>query len=164
MELMDYEAASIGYIARLCMGLGTIPRYSLNSLLWRGEECIGLRVSGYDRPGKSFQGLVNHLIRYAPFIVGTDGIEHDLENARHVRAHSLQLFPQEKDRWITKEEACEITGRSPKTVDRWRYEGWVQVIDDEHGLLFSKNGIETVVAMMNSAKAKASEKARQNRW
>lgn len=146
------------------MSAGTIPRYSLNSLLWRGEECIGLRVSGYDKPGRSFQGLVNHLIRYAPFVVGTEGIERELQAAKDTRWHSFQFFPQESDRWITIEEACEITGRTARTIRWWKDEGWVQVIDDEHGLLFSKNGIETVLAMKKAAKVKASEKARQNRW
>lgn len=150
MELADLEAAFVGNLARYCMAMGTIPPYSLRGLWWINKECKGLAVTDWDSDVELIQGLINHLIRYAPFIVGTEGVEDILENGRSTRWYGEKMFPNEAAEWVTTEQACEITGRSAKTINDWRRQGWVETLNDDHGMLFLRAGIENIVAALSA--------------
>ena len=145
MELGDMEAAFVGNLARYCMVIGTIPRHSLKGLWWVNGECKGISTTG----PQAIQGLINHLIYWAPYIIGTEGVDELLRAGEETRWYSERLSPQETERWVGIEEAERITGRKARTIRRWKEEGWIETLDDSWGVMYSKNGLETVLAAMN---------------
>ena len=145
MELGDMEAAFVGNLARYCMALGTIPRHSLRGLWWVNGECKGISTTGT----QAIQGLINHLIYWAPYIIGTEGVDELLRAGEETRWYSERLSPQETERWVGIEEAERITGRKARTIRRWKEEGWIETLDDSWGVMYSRNGLETVLAAMN---------------
>lgn len=163
MELADLEAAFVGNLARYCMAMGTIPPYSLRGLWWVNKECKGLAVTDWDSDVELIQGLINHLIRYAPFIVGTEGVGDILDAGRDTRWYGEKMFPNEAPEWVTIEQACEMSGRTPKTVNDWRREGWIEVLNDDRGILYSKSGMETVMRMKDAASKTRADNARKFR-
>lgn len=126
MELADLEAAFVGNLARYCMAMGTIPPYSLRGLWWVNGECKGLSVMDWESDVEPIQGLINHLIRYAPFIVGTEGVEDILDAGRDTRRYGEKMFPNEIGEWATVEEAAIQAGRSTRTIRRWIQAGTVR--------------------------------------
>lgn len=144
LELADLEAAFVGNLARYCIHMGTVPRFPLRGLWWVNGECKGLSVTGWGDEADQIKPLINHLVQYAPFIVGTEGAQDLLEAGAATRWYSKKMFPQETGEWVTLGQACEITGRKPYTVNQWRLKGWVKTLDDSWGVMFSRVGLETV--------------------
>ena len=149
MELGDMEAAFVGNLARYCMALGTIPRHSLKGLWWVNGECKGILTYDEDAATLPIQGLINHLIYWAPYIIGTEGVGELLRAGEETRWYSERLSPQETERWVGIEEAERVTGRKARTIRRWKEEGWIETLDDSWGVMYSRNGLETVLAAMN---------------
>ena len=149
MELGDMEAAFVGNLARYCMALGTIPPHSLKGLWWVNGECKGISTHNEDAHTLPIQGLINHLIYWAPYIIGTEGVDELLRAGEETRQYSKGMFPQEDTRWVGMEEAERITGRKARTIRLWKEKGWIETLDDNWGVMYSRNGLETVLAAMN---------------
>ena len=164
MELGDMEAAFVGNLARYCMVIGTIPPHSLRGLWWVNGECKGISTHNEDAATLPIQGLINHLIYWAPYIIGTEGVDELLRAGEETRWYSKKMFPQEDNQWLTLEQACELTGRKPFTINQWRLKGWIETLDDNWGVMYSRAGLETIKEMNQAAKASALDKARKNRW
>lgn len=164
MELGDAEAAFIGNLAYYCMRLGSIPRHHLRGLWFVNHECKGLGVVDWESDVEPIYPLINHLIQHAEDIVNTEGVDELLKAGEETRWYSKKMFPQESPQWVTLEEAEKITGRSKKTIQDWRRQGWVEVLDDNWGVMFSRAGLDTVNEMRRAAKAAALDKARESRW
>ena len=135
----------MGNLARYCMALGSIPPHSLKGLWWVNGECKGISTTG----PQAIQGLINHLIYWAPYIIGTEGVDELLRAGEETRWYSKKMFPQEDNQWLTLEQACELTGRKPFTINQWRLKGWVETLDDNWGTMYAKNGIETIFNAMD---------------
>src|SRR5699024_5025412 len=151
MELGDMEAAFVGNLARYCMALGTIPRHSLRGLWWVNGECKGISTTG----PQAIQGLINHLIYWAPYIIGTEGVDELLRAGEETRWYSQKMFPQEDNEWLTLEQACELTGRKERTINEWRRHRFVETLDDNWGVMYSKTGIEVLVAALKENQRKS---------
>ena len=164
MELGDMEAAFVGNLARYCMALGTIPRHSLKGLWWVNGECKGILTYDEDAATLPIQGLINHLAYWAPYIIGTEGVDELLRAGEETRWYSKKMFPNENTEWVGIEEAERITGRRPETIRQWKQKGWVETLDDNWGVMYSRAGLETIREMNQAAKASALDKARKNRW
>lgn len=142
MELGDLEAAFVGNLARYCMAMGTIPPYSLRGLWWVNGECKGLAVMDWESDVEPIQGLINHLIRYAPFIVGTEGVEDILENGRSTRWYGEKMFPNEAADWISESKAMEMLNVSLRTLQRWRESGSVRFIKNSGVIEYQRGDLE----------------------
>ena len=164
MELGDMEAAFVGNLARYCMAIGTIPRHSLKGLWWVNGECKGILTYNEDAATLPIQGLINHLAYWAPYIIGTEGVEELLRAGEETRWYSKKMFPNENTEWVNIEEAETITGRARKTIQDWKREGWLETLDDNWGVMYSRTGLETIKEMNQAAKASALDKARESRW
>ena len=151
MELGDMEAAFVGNLARYCMVLGTIPRHSLRGLWWVNGECKGIGTYDEDAATLPIQGLINHLIYWAPYIIGTEGVEELLRAGEETRQYSKGMFPQEDTRWVGIEEAQKITGRKTRTIRLWKERGWIETLDDNWGVMYSRAGLETIMEMKEAA-------------
>ena len=162
MELADTEAAFLGNVANYCIKLGTIPRISLRPFWFVNGSCLGIRALGHDEDEIDLWGehtghdylapiysVVDHLVQYAPFILGTEGIGELLKAGQETRWYSEKMFPQEEDQWVNIDQAKQITGRSEKTLHTWRRAGWVKTITSECGTLFSHDGLTTILNAMN---------------
>lgn len=158
MELADLEAAFLGNLARYCMAIGTIPRHSLKGFWWVNGECKGLAAIGHDEDEYDVYGyhqgtdylspiqpLVDHLIYWSPYILGTEGVEPLLEAGMDTRWYSKKMFPHETGEWLSEEEARRITGRTKKTLWEWRKAGTVRNIKDEHGISYRKEDLELMM-------------------
>ena len=151
MELGDMEAAFVGNLARYCMALGTIPRYSLRGLWWVNGECKGISTHDEDAATLPIQDLINHLIYWAPYIIGTEGVEELLRAGEETRQYSKGMFPQEDTRWVTIEEAQRITGRAKFTINQWRLKGWIETLDDNWGTMYARDGLGIIMEMKEAA-------------
>ena len=145
MELGDMEAAFVGNLARYCMVIGTIPRHSLKGLWWVNGECKGILTYDEDAATLPIQGLINHLIYWAPYIIGTEGVDELLRAGEETRWYSKKMFPHETGEWLSEEEARRITGRTKKTLWEWRKAGTVRNIKDEHGISYRKEDLELMM-------------------
>ena len=163
MELGDMEAAFVGNLARYCMALGTIPRHSLRGLWWVNGECKGILTHDEDAATLPIQGLINHLIYWAPYIIGTEGVDELLRAGEETRQYSKGMFPQEDTRWVGIEEAQRITGRAKFTINQWRLKGWIETLDDNWGVMYSRPGLETIMEMKNAAAKANADHARKYR-
>ena len=122
LELGDMEAAFVGNLARYCMAIGTIPRHSLRGFWWVNGECKGILTYDEDAATLPIQGLINHLIYWAPYIIGTEGVDELLRAGEETRWYSQKMFPSEtalEDQWVPTWKAEAITGRSFRTIRRW---------------------------------------------
>ena len=164
MELGDMEAAFVGNLARYCMVIGTIPRHSLKGLWWVDGECKGLGVVDWESDVEPIEPLINHLIYWAPYIIGTEGVDELLRAGEETRWYSKKMFPNENTEWVGMEEAERITGRKARTIRLWKEKGWIETLDDNWGVMYSRAGLETIREMNQAAKASALDKARKNRW
>ena len=151
MELGDMEAAFVGNLARYCMVIGTIPPHSLKGLWWVNGECKGISTHNEDAATLPIQGLINHLIYWAPYIIGTEGVEELLRAGEETRQYSKGMFPQEDTRWVGIEEAQKITGRKTRTIRLWKERGWIETLDDNWGVMYSRAGLETIMEMKEAA-------------
>ena len=151
MELGDMEAAFVGNLARYCMAIGTIPRHSLKGLWWVNGECKGILTYDEDAATLPIQGLINHLAYWAPYIVGTEGVDELLRAGEETRQYSKGMFPQEDTRWVGIEEAQKITGRKTRTIRLWKERGWIETLDDNWGVMYSRAGLETIMEMKEAA-------------
>ena len=151
MELGDMEAAFVGNLARYCMALGTIPRHSLRGLWWVNGECKGISTHNEDAATLPIQGLINHLAYWAPYIIGTEGVEELLRAGEETRWYSKKMFPNENTEWVGIEEAERITGRARKTIQDWRREGWIETLDDNWGTMYARDGLEAIMEMKEAA-------------
>lgn len=163
MELGDLEAAFVGNVARYCMVMGTIPPFSLRGLWWVNGECKGLGVVDWDTDVEPIIPLIRHMQHYAPFIVGTEGVEDMLQAGKETRWYSEKMFPRESSEWVGIDEACKITGRAKKTINDWRREGWVEALDDRYGVMYSREGLETIMEMRDAAAKARADNARSFR-
>ena len=163
MELGDMEAAFVGNLARYCMALGTIPRHSLRGLWWVNGECKGISTHNEDAATLPIQGLINHLAYWAPYIIGTEGVDELLRAGEETRQYSKGMFPQEDTRWVGIEEAQRITGRAKFTINQWRLKGWIEALDDNWGVMYSRPGLETIMEMKNAAAKANADHARKYR-
>ena len=151
MELGDMEAAFVGNLARYCMALGTIPRHSLKGFWWVNGECKGILTYDEDAATLPIQGLINHLIYWAPYIIGTEGVDELLRAGEETRQYSKGMFPQEDTRWATIEEAQRITGRAKFTINQWRLKGWIETLDDNWGTMYARDGLGIIMEMKEAA-------------
>ena len=163
MELGDMEAAFVGNLARYCMALGTIPRHSLRGLWWVNGECKGILTHDEDAATLPIQGLINHLIYWSPYIIGTEGVDELLRAGEETRQYSKGMFPQEDTRWVGIEEAQKITGRKTRTIRLWKEKGWIETLDDNWGVMYSRAGLETIMQMKNAAAKANADHARKSR-
>ena len=163
MELGDMEAAFVGNLARYCMVIGTIPRHSLKGLWWVNGECKGILTYDEDAATLPIQGLINHLAYWAPYIIGTEGVDELLRAGEETRQYSKGMFPQEDTRWVGIEEAQRITGRAKFTINQWRLKGWIETLDDNWGVMYSRPGLETIMEMKNAAAKANADHARKYR-
>ena len=163
MELGDMEAAFVGNLARYCMALGTIPRHSLRGLWWANGECKGISTHNEDAATLPIQGLINHLAYWAPYIIGTEGVDELLRAGEETRQYSKGMFPQEDTRWVGIEEAQRITGRKARTIRLWKEKGWIETLDDNWGVMYSRPGLETIMEMKNAAAKANADHARKSR-
>ena len=163
MELGDMEAAFVGNLARYCMAIGTIPRHSLKGFWWVNGECKGISTHNEDAATLPIQGLINHLIYWAPYIIGTEGVDELLRAGEETRQYSKGMFPQEDTRWVGIEEAQRITGRAKFTINQWRLKGWIETLDDNWGVMYSRPGLETIMEMKNAAAKANADHARKYR-
>ena len=146
MELGDMEAAFVGNLARYCMVIGTIPRHSLKGFWWVDGECKGLGVVDWESDVEPIQPLINHLIYWAPYIIGTEGVDELLRAGEETRWYSKKMFPHENTKeWISEDEAMKIAGTSLRTLQRWREAGTVRFIKDRYGVDYFKADLELVM-------------------
>ena len=151
MELGDMEAAFVGNLARYCMALGTIPPHSLKGFWWVNGECKGISTYNEDAATLPIQGLINHLIYWAPYIIGTEGVDELLRAGEETRQYSKGMFPQEDTRWVGIEEAQRITGRAKFTINQWRLKGWIETLDDNWGTMYARDGLGIIMEMKEAA-------------
>lgn len=163
MDLADSEAASLGNIALTCMRRGAIPPVGLRPLWFTNRgKCIGLRIIGHDEDEFDMLGnhtgadyldplfpIVSHLKAYAGEVLETEGIEWLLYEWQHTRDLYYEMYPVESPEWVTAERGARMVGRSVKTLNDWRREGFVEVLDDGFGeTLYSLSGLEATVEAM----------------
>ena len=163
MELGDMEAAFVGNLARYCMVIGSIPPHSLRGLWWVNGECKGILTHDEDAATLPIQGLINHLIYWSPYIIGTEGVDELLRAGEETRQYSKGMFPQEDTRWVGIEEAQKITGRKTRTIRLWKEKGWIETLDDNWGVMYSRAGLETIMQMKNAAAKANADHARKSR-
>lgn len=139
MHLADLEAAFIGNLARYCIAMGTIPPHTLKGLWFINGECKGLHTYGL----RELPALINHLTHWAPYIIGTEGIDDLLKAGEETRWHTKHTLPSEQqDEWITQKQAEELTGRAYKTLWTWRKEDIVRHHKNKHGIVYNKQDLE----------------------
>lgn len=154
MELGDLEAAFLGNIAHYCIKLGTIPPISLKPFWFIRGNCRGLRALGHDDDELDLHGehtgydylaslypIIDHLVKYAPFILGTEGIEELLEAGRETRWYSKKMFPEEATEWVSQTWAINNIGRTDRTLREWRKSGVVAFIATEEGIMYKKEDL-----------------------
>lgn len=155
MDLADSEAASLGNIALTCMRRGTIPPVGLRPLWFTNRgKCIGLRIIGHDEDEFDMWGnhtgadyldplfpIVSHLKAYAGEVLETEGIEWLLYEWAHTRDIYHEMYPAEGNEWVGEREAMEVTGRSARTLRRWRESGNVRVLHDGGPLQFNSEDL-----------------------
>ena len=149
--------------SRYWMALGTIPRHSLRGFWWVNGECKGISTHNEDAATLPIQGLINHLIYWAPYIIGTEGVDELLRAGEETRQYSKGMFPQEDTRWVGIEEAQKITGRKTRTIRLWKERGWIETLDDNWGVMYSRAGLETIMEMKNAAAKANADHARKSR-
>ena len=145
MELGDMEAAFVGNLARYCMALGTIPRHSLKGLWWVNGECKGISTHDEDAATLPIQGLINHLIYWAPYIIGTEGVDELLRAGEETRWYSRKMFPNETGEWVSEDKAIDITGRTVQTLREWRRSGGVRFLKDRAGIEYYRQDLELMM-------------------
>lgn len=155
MELGDLEAAFVGNLARYCMHMGTLPPFSLRGLWWVNGECKGLGVVDWDTDVEPIIPLIHHMQHYAPFIVGTEGVDDLLQAGKETRWYGEKMFPNESPEWVGIEEAMKLTGRKERTIRLWKEKGWVETLDDNWGVMYSREGLETALIAMESNERKS---------
>ena len=164
MELGDMEAAFVGNLARYCMALGTIPRHSLKGFWWVDGECKGLGVVDWESDVEPIQPLINHLIYWAPYIIGTEGVDELLRAGEETRWYSRKMFPNEDVKeWVSEDEAMAITGRSKVTLWEWRKSGTVRFVKDEHGIEYYKPDLDLKMEIVRGNMMRNGLNS-QNRW
>ena len=141
MELGDLEAAFVGNLARYCMHMGTLPPFSLRGLWWVNGECKGLGVVDWDTDVEPIIPLIHHMQHYAPFIVGTEGVEDMLQAGRDTRWYGEKMFPNEFDDWVSEDQAMKLVGRTVQTLREWRRSGTVRFVKDDNGVLYKKEDL-----------------------
>lgn len=149
MELGDLEAAFVGNLARYCMVMGTLPPFSLRGLWWVNGECKGLGVVDWDTDVEPIIPLIHHMQHYAPFIVGTEGVEDLLQAGRETRWYSEKMFPQEAGEWIDLEEASKIADRTPRTVLRWAESGSIRSLGDSEYIEVLKQDVQQMGSIIH---------------
>lgn len=169
IDLADAEAAHLGNVARTCIRRGTIPPVSLRPLWFTNRgKCIGLRIIGHDDDEFDIDGnhtgpdyleplypIVQHLKAYAGEVVETDGVGWLLYEWETTRDVYHEMYPIEDPDWVTAEQGARMVGRSAKTLNDWRREGFVEVLDDGLGeTLYSLSGLKATVAAMKSNETK----------
>lgn len=155
MELADMEAAFLGNLAHYCIQIGTVPPVSLKPFWFVNGTCLGLRALGHDEDEINIWGehtgydylaplypIVDHLVRYVPFILGTEGVEELLEAGQETRWYSKKMFPEEEDDWIDEPTAMELVGRTVQTLREWRRSGTVRFIKDKQSILYKKDDLQ----------------------
>ena len=164
MELGDMEAAFVGNLARYCMALGTIPRHSLKGLWWVNGECKGISTHNEDAATLPIQGLINHMIYWAPYIIGTEGVDELLRAGEETRWYSRKMFPNEDVKeWVSEDGAMTITGRSKVTLWEWRKSGTVRFVKDEHGIEYYKPDLDLKMEIVRGNMMRNGLNS-QNRW
>lgn len=144
MHMADLEAAFVGNLARYCMAMGSIPPKRMYGFWWVNRECKGLGALGYDEEHIEANGrlskfdfldpirpTIQHLRAYAGEVVETEGVDALLMAGAATRVRSELMFPNEAEEWVTERQACEITGRKPRTINEWRRRKWVTAIESD---------------------------------
>ena len=163
MELGDMEAAFVGNLARYCMALGTIPRHSLKGLWWVDGECKGILTYDEDAATLPIQGLINHLIYWAPYIIGTEGVDELLRAGEETRWYSQKMFPQEAGEWIPIEEAARRADRTVRTVQRWIEAGSIRGLGTADYAEVVKEDIDLMLQLIKENRIKAAQKLNERR-
>lgn len=139
MHLADMEAAFIGNLAKYCIAMGTIPPHSLKGLWFINSECKGLHTYGL----RELPTLINHLTHWAPYIIGTEGIDDLLKAGEETRWYTKHtLTHEQQDEWITQKQAEQLTGRAYKTLWTWRNQGIVRHHKNKYGIVYNKQDLE----------------------
>ena len=155
MDMADLEASCVGNLARYCIRVGTIPPHSLRGLWWVNGECKGLGVVDWESDVEPIQPLINHLIYWAPYIIGTEGINDLLDVWENIRKESEKSFPREaENRWVGMEAAQKISKRGRSTIYEWIKSGSVGAIKDVHGILIEREGLELMKAAIKEGEKK----------
>lgn len=145
MELGDMEAAFVGNLARYCMTIGSIPPHTLRGLWFVNGECKGLGVIDWESDVEPILPLINHLIHWVPYILGTEGVEDLLKAGEETRWYSKKMFPNEAEEWVSEEKAIDITGRTVQTLREWRRSGIVRYLNDRYGITYFKDDLELMM-------------------
>lgn len=139
MHLGDMEAAFVGNLARYCMAMGTVPPYPLKGLWFVDGECKGIHTYGL----QTLPALISHLTYWAPYIIGTEGIQDILKAGEETRWYTKRTLPgEQQDEWVTQKQAEELTGRAYKTLWTWRKEGIVRHHKNKYGIVYNKQDLE----------------------
>lgn len=142
MGLADMEAAFIGNLARYCMAIGTIPPHSLKGLWFVDYECKGIHTYGL----RELPALIRHLIHWAPYIIGTEGVDDLLKAGEETRWYTKRTLPgEQKEAWLTQKQAEEYTGRGRWALWEWRKEGIVRHRKDEYGTIYLKQDLDLML-------------------
>lgn len=145
MGLADLEAAFIGNLAKYCIAIGTIPPHSLKGLWFIDGECKGIHTYGL----KTLPALIRHLIHWAPYIIGTEGVEDLLRAGQETRWYSKRTLPNEQpETWLTQKQAEEHTGRTRWTLWQWRTNGTVRHKKDQYGTIYLKEDLDLMMEIM----------------
>ena len=145
MGLADLEAAFIGNLAKYCIAIGAIPPHSLKGLWFIDGECKGIHTYGL----QTLPALIRHLIHWAPYIIGTEGVEELLKAGEETRWYSKRTLPNEqKETWLTQKQAEEHTGRTRWTLWQWRTNGTVRHKKDQYGTIYPKQDLDLMMEIM----------------
>ena len=157
MEMADMEAAFIGNLARYCMDMGTVPLKARKGFYWVRGVCRGMKCAmiedEFDLYGRHdgsdvlapIQGMVDHLRTHLGAVLETEGVQDILKAGQETRWYSLKAFPQEDDAWLTEEQAQDYTGRSERTLRRWREACVVESLEDGDGILYRKIDLDLMM-------------------
>lgn len=142
MGLADMEAAFIGNLARYCMAMRTVPPHPLKGLWFIDGECKGIHTYGL----KTLPALIRHLIHWAPYIIGTEGIQDILKAGEETRWYTKRTLPgEQKETWLTQKQAEAHTGRTRWTLWQWRTNGTVRHKKDEYGTIYLKQDLDLML-------------------
>lgn len=154
MENADRETAAAVNLYRYCCKQGTITTlHPLDSFWFIGGKCRGLRDPDSRKALRDLQQLCRWVMRpVAGEIVTTEGVAPFIVELQRIRAFSRKRFPEETDMWMTHTQVLKHTGKSERTLQRWRKpdkdgETAVRFREDEYGFLYSQASVDFRVAL-----------------
>lgn len=154
----DLEAQSIGVLARYVVTAYKVPLPMKNVFWAPGGRIKGLHTDAID--SGSFQALCDALVDKAETIAaasaGDDHLLDLLHYSEELRDRTRVLVPGgSAPRWLTEQQARELTGRASVTLARWRYAGVVEydTVEGDTGFLYREDSLRRAVVMSDNRDA-----------